>query len=190
MPDLRALSIRQPWAWAILHASKGIENRGWDGCSYRGPLLLHAGKGCTRAEYASACAAIQLMRADMGLGAIEVPPLDELARGCFIGIARVARADRHPESGAVDALGRDGVVRRLDWSRGYLGFRIAGALGLQLTDVRELGRAPAKGALGLFSVNAAMLPGVYWQAWNELTRGGAHAAPAGSRVQRGADASA
>lgn len=176
MPDLRALSIRQPWAWAILHAGKGIENRDWTGCSYRGPLLLHAGKSCTRAEYASACAAIQLMRADMGLGAIDVPPLDELARGCFVGIARVARADRHPEDGVVDALGRDGVVRGLDWSRGYVGFRIAGALGLMLTDVRELGRVPANGALGLFSVDAAMLPAVYWQAWNvRAARGGSDA---------------
>lgn len=24
-----ALSIRQPWAWAILHAGKDIENRDW-----------------------------------------------------------------------------------------------------------------------------------------------------------------
>jgi len=38
-----ALSIRQPWAWAILHAGKDIENRTW-GTGYRGPLLIHAGK--------------------------------------------------------------------------------------------------------------------------------------------------
>jgi hypothetical protein len=39
----RALSIRQPWAWAILHAGKTIENRTWP-TKYRGPLLLHAGQ--------------------------------------------------------------------------------------------------------------------------------------------------
>ena len=26
---MKALSIRQPWAWAILHAGKDIENRDW-----------------------------------------------------------------------------------------------------------------------------------------------------------------
>lgn len=43
LPDvLPALSIRQPWAWLILHAGKDVENRTWR-TSYRGPLLLHAG---------------------------------------------------------------------------------------------------------------------------------------------------
>ena len=41
---MKALSIRQPWAWAILHAGKNVENRTWH-TSYRGPLLIHAGKG-------------------------------------------------------------------------------------------------------------------------------------------------
>jgi hypothetical protein len=40
---MRCLSIRQPWAWAILHAGKRLENRlAWHGCAYRGPVLLHA----------------------------------------------------------------------------------------------------------------------------------------------------
>lgn len=46
---LLALSIRQPWLWAILKAGKRIENRKWK-TSYRGPLLLHAAKGCTGRE--------------------------------------------------------------------------------------------------------------------------------------------
>lgn len=40
---VRALTICQPWAWAILHAGKNLENRGW-GTGYRGALLIHAGK--------------------------------------------------------------------------------------------------------------------------------------------------
>lgn len=177
MAELRALSIRQPWAWAILHAGKLVENREWDGCSYRGPLLLHAGKSCTRVEYSSAVASIQVMRADMGLAPIDVPPLEELARGCLVGIVRLVRADRHPVAGVVQARGRDGVTRSLDWARGYCGFRIAGALGLQLSDVVELGRVPWKGELGLFAVGGASLPDVYWRAWNAAAaRGGTHAA--------------
>lgn len=38
----RALSIRQPWAWAILYAGKRVENRRWH-TSYRGEVLIHAG---------------------------------------------------------------------------------------------------------------------------------------------------
>lgn len=39
---MKALTVRQPWAWAIVHAGKDIENRtqAW---SYRGPLAIHAG---------------------------------------------------------------------------------------------------------------------------------------------------
>ena len=40
---MKAISIRQPWAWAILHAGKDIENRPWN-TDYRGELLIHAGK--------------------------------------------------------------------------------------------------------------------------------------------------
>src|SRR6202161_3174427 len=38
----RALSIRQPWAWAIVEGLKPVENRSWP-TNYRGPLLIHAG---------------------------------------------------------------------------------------------------------------------------------------------------
>jgi hypothetical protein len=37
------LTINQPWAWAILHAGKCVENRTWY-TPHRGPLLVHAGK--------------------------------------------------------------------------------------------------------------------------------------------------
>jgi hypothetical protein len=42
-PALRALSIRQPWAEAIMAGRKSIELRGWT-TSYRGALMIHAGK--------------------------------------------------------------------------------------------------------------------------------------------------
>ena len=38
-----ALSVRQPWAWAIVNGFKDVENRSW-ATAYRGPLLLHAGQ--------------------------------------------------------------------------------------------------------------------------------------------------
>lgn len=40
---MRAVSVHQPWAWAILHAGKVFENRTWR-TRHRGPLLIHASK--------------------------------------------------------------------------------------------------------------------------------------------------
>jgi len=39
---MKSLSIRQPWAWAILHG-KPVENRTWP-TRFTGPFLIHAGK--------------------------------------------------------------------------------------------------------------------------------------------------
>lgn len=44
MNKIKALSIKQPWAWAILHAGKDIENRTW-ATTMRGGILIHASKG-------------------------------------------------------------------------------------------------------------------------------------------------
>lgn len=37
-----ALSIRQPWAWAVASGIKDVENRVWT-TRYRGVVLIHAG---------------------------------------------------------------------------------------------------------------------------------------------------
>lgn len=38
---MKVLSIRQPWAWLIIHAGKDIENRTWK-TNFRGPVYIHA----------------------------------------------------------------------------------------------------------------------------------------------------
>lgn len=40
---MKALSIRQPWAWLIMHGYKDIENRSWN-TKYRGKFLVHAAR--------------------------------------------------------------------------------------------------------------------------------------------------
>ena len=40
---MKALTVLQPWAWALIHGPKRIENRSW-ATYYRGPLVIHAGK--------------------------------------------------------------------------------------------------------------------------------------------------
>lgn len=42
-PITDVLSVRQPWAWAIVKGHKRIENRAWP-TKHRGPLLIHAAK--------------------------------------------------------------------------------------------------------------------------------------------------
>jgi len=42
-PEIRILSVRQPFAHLIVSGTKKVENRGRPLC-YRGPLLIHAGK--------------------------------------------------------------------------------------------------------------------------------------------------
>lgn len=42
---MRVLTVRQPWAWAIIHGQKDVENRTRNiAGSYRGPVAIHAGK--------------------------------------------------------------------------------------------------------------------------------------------------
>jgi hypothetical protein len=47
MAIMRALSIRQPWAWRILHEGKDVENRTWR-TRLRGRILIHASSGVDR----------------------------------------------------------------------------------------------------------------------------------------------
>lgn len=57
---LPALSVRQPWASAILGGIKPVENRDWS-TGYRGPLLIHAGR---KLEQGDIDALAEIIRAD------------------------------------------------------------------------------------------------------------------------------
>jgi hypothetical protein len=72
------LSIRQPWAWLIVHGFKDIENRAWR-TAYRGPFLVHAGLQIDAGGYDWAAAQ----------GRFGLPPVGELPRGGIVGRARV-----------------------------------------------------------------------------------------------------
>lgn len=88
-----ALSVRQPWAWAIIHAGKDIENRGWalrgrhpspNAIAARtvGRIAIHAASGMTRDEYADAADFMHRL-------GISVPAPHELVRGAVIGSVEV-----------------------------------------------------------------------------------------------------
>lgn len=116
---MNALSIRQPWAWLIVNGHKDIENRSWK-TSFRGKIYVHAGKGMTRDEYATALAVAQ----DIDPG-ITLPPFEQLERGGIVGTVDVTGcADTSPSP----------------WFFGEYGFTLANAQALPFTACRgELG---------------------------------------------------
>lgn len=124
MLRLKALSVRQPWAWAIIHAGKDVENRSWQavnhGLHVRGRICIHAAKGMTRDEYEEAREFID------GLG-YHTPEPYALHRGGVIG-----------EVDVVD------VVSQSD-SLWFFGPR-----GLVLRNPRSMQFVPAQGRLGYF----------------------------------------
>ena len=134
-----ALSVRQPWAWAIIHAGKDCENRG--------PLMIrhlpkpvarqiaiHAAKGMTREEYESA-------RDFMASIGVVCPAAIELRRGGIIGsvdVTRVSMPSQPPQS------------------RWYFGPRA-----LMLANAAPCDFIPAVGALGYFAwarADASIVP--------------------------------
>ena len=46
--EYRVLCVKQPWAWAIVHGGKDVENRTWRS-PYRGLVLIHASSPPKRA---------------------------------------------------------------------------------------------------------------------------------------------
>jgi hypothetical protein len=71
---MKALTIKQPWAWAIVFRGKDIENRSWL-THYRGELAIHA--GARMHDYTK-----------MPRG-VRAPEEDELVFSAIIGIVEV-----------------------------------------------------------------------------------------------------
>lgn len=83
---MRAITVRQPWAWAIIHAGKGIENRSRNiAGGYRGPVAIHAGL----APFEQHNMASRALRAAHGT---ETPTL--LAFGAVIGVVDLVQVHR------------------------------------------------------------------------------------------------
>jgi hypothetical protein len=120
---MKALSIRQPWAWLIVNGHKDVENRTWTH-SYRGPILVHAGKGMTRDEYDS-CDNL-VAHIDPSL---QLPAFGDLERGGIVGKAHISGWCFESTS---------------PWFFGPYAFK--------LHDAEPLPFAPVRGELGFFDV--------------------------------------
>lgn len=88
---MKALSIRQPWAWLIIHGSgKDIENRSRR-THFRGRICVHASLGMNRDEYAIG----EVMAEENG---ITLPAFEDLQRGGIIGSVEIVDCVENHES--------------------------------------------------------------------------------------------
>lgn len=137
---MRALSIRQPWAWAVIHGGKRFENRTYAAVRNMGidvkklalskkpsmkietrPICIHCSSTMLADEYKDAA---DFMRINL---ALICPAPKDLVRGAIIGTANIV-----------------GVVSDSDnpW--------FMGPYALVLDDVHPIVPIHVKGALGLF----------------------------------------
>lgn len=129
--NMPALSIRQPWAWLIVHGFKDVENRAWY-TPLRGAFLVHAGKTFSRAYFADQRRELALA----GLLPDGFPSFEELERQCggIVGQARI-----------VDCV-----------SPSSSPWFIPGGWAFQLADARPLPFTPLAGRLQFFDVRVSV----------------------------------
>lgn len=126
------ISIRQPWAWAIVYARKDVENRDWP-TNVRGPIYIHAAKGMTIAEYQDFEAFYNtLWRENKSLPMLPAPA--QLIKGGIVGKANLVDCVKQHSS---------------PWFFGKYGF--------VLEDVNPVEFVPYKGQLGFFDIDPAEL---------------------------------
>lgn len=139
---MKALSIRQPWAWAILNVGKDVENRDWKPnnpavsdarklIASRERFLIHTGLGMTKAEYEDCLETLHaISRRHKFPSGLALPAQRDLPRGGIVGSAVLtAFVDDSPSP------------------------FFFGPWGLMLADVKPCRFIEMKGALGFFDVN-------------------------------------
>ena len=139
---MKALSVRQPWAWAIVNGYKKIENRRWRS-KYVGPLLIHAGE---REDTDNISYCIGSVAEGIGEPFADVMKLycRERTFGAVIGVATM-----------IDCVDEDQVRTILpdcdiSWFEGPFGFL--------LEDARPIDPIPLRGMLGIFNVDLPRIP--------------------------------
>jgi hypothetical protein len=142
-PGPVALSLRQPWAWMVVHGGKLIENRRWS-TNFRGEFFIHAAKGMTRREYEDAVAFAEVVDP-----ALVVPRFENLDRGCIMGRARLVNvlARCTPPLAEHTTLGApfDDATCEHRW-------HMPRQFGFVLEDIEPITPQPLSGALGFFHV--------------------------------------
>lgn len=133
MSDLptKALSICQPWAWAIINTGKDIENRNW-ATKFRGPVCIHA----------SAYKPIQQDVDDFNEVFFRARPALE-DRGTICG--------RYCEALSFERGGIIGIAEIVDCVEASENPWFMGRYGFVLANVRPVPFIPVRGLLGFFN---------------------------------------
>lgn len=126
---MKALSIRQPWAWLIVHGYKPVENRTWR-THFRGQFLIHASAGMTRSDYTSA--------KDLAQRNGVAIPRELLEFGGIVGMANLTDCHSRNDGSWIPGVGES------PWFFGPYGF--------VLRDAKPLPFRPLPGKLGFFEV--------------------------------------
>lgn len=151
---MKAISVRQPWAWAIMHAGKRIENRtqAW---KYRGPLAITASLAWAREGFLDPVVREALAVQHPGLidtkhaGAVSVFP-----RGAVLGVADLV--DLH--------IAADQCCAPWGQHPARLGAVARPTTHLVLQNLLPLSvPVPVRGALGLWNLPAPVLEEVRQQ---------------------------
>jgi hypothetical protein len=89
---MKAISVRPPWAWAILHANKDVENRTWK-TNMRGTIAIHASRTMNRSYYEAAAKEIKKAAPNA-----KVPPYETMVQGAIIGLVDVVGCEERSNS--------------------------------------------------------------------------------------------
>lgn len=126
---MKALSIRQPWAWLIVTGEKPIENRSWES-NYFGPLLIHASLAFDKEGH---------RWVKQNFPRIRMPKPTEFPRGAIVGQVRML--------GCIE----EGELATSPWFFGPYGF--------VLDKPKQFPEPiPYKGQLGFFNVDERVVP--------------------------------
>lgn len=106
---MKALTIRQPWAWAICAGFKTVENRTWL-TNYRGELAIHA--GTSREDVAAGLAFLK------SLGILCVPEERDLRCGAIIGVVDLVDCVRVPTPAGQKLLFPDSCIDQSPFATG------------------------------------------------------------------------
>ena len=144
--EIRALTVRQPWASAIAFGDKRVENRSWP-TAYRGLLAIHAGASVDWDATEKAWPAAGL--APYVAGAPRKAWTASLPLGAVIAVAELAGCHDDGTAPCLTPLGRQGrLVMCSPWAQRFQWH-------WQLADVRPLREpVPCRGALGLWRLPA------------------------------------
>ncbi len=129
---IKALSLKQPFAWLIANGYLLIDDRTW-GTSYRGPILIHASKGLYKEYY-------DYLKANTD---IPLPSKDTLEFGGVVGIANLVLCC---QPGSIP----QGISRE---QRAHFGGVHAEYYGFLFEDATPLPLMPCPGKLGLFDID-------------------------------------